>query len=134
MDSWVGKIPWRRDRLPTPVFLGFPPGSAGKEPACNAGELGLIPGLGRSPGEGKGYPLQYSGLENSKGVTKSQTRLSDFHFHFLPAANMKRYPSLRLCFNIIYLIILSFLYIKKQTPFFQFKLLTTSNYQLLSTC
>ena len=44
---------------------GFPCGSAGKESACNAGDLGLIPGLGRSPGEGKGYPLQYSGLENS---------------------------------------------------------------------
>ena len=46
-------------------LLGFPCGSAGKESACNAGDLGLIPGLGRSPGEGKGYPLQYSGLENS---------------------------------------------------------------------
>ena len=62
---WVGKIHWRRDRLPTLVFLGFPCGSAGKESTCNAGDLGLIPGLGRSPGEGKGYPLQYSGLENS---------------------------------------------------------------------
>ena len=57
--------PWRSDRLPTPVFLDFPCGSAGKESACNAGDLGLIPRLGRSPGEGKGYPLQYSGLENS---------------------------------------------------------------------
>ena len=45
-------------------LLGFPCGSAGKELACNAGDLGLIPGLRRSPGEGKGYPLQYSGLEN----------------------------------------------------------------------
>ena len=44
---------------------GFPCGSAGKESACNAGDLGSIPGLGRSPGKGKGYPLQYSGLENS---------------------------------------------------------------------
>ena len=56
-----------------------------KEPACNVGDLGLIPGLGRSPGEGKGYPLQYSGLENPmdcvvQGVAKSRTRLSDFHF------------------------------------------------------
>ena len=67
----VGKIRWRRDRLPTLVFLGFPSGSDGKESACNAGDLGPIPGLGRSLGEGKGYPLQYSGLENS-----SQTRLS----------------------------------------------------------
>ena len=79
--------PWRRDRLPTSVFLGFPGGSAGKESTCNAGDLGLIPGLGRSPGEGKGYPLQYSGLENSMdcivdGVTKSRTQLSDFHFLF----------------------------------------------------
>ena len=64
-NSWIRKICWRRDGLPTPVFLGFPCGSAGKESACNAGDLGLIPGLGRSPGEGKGYPLQYSGLENS---------------------------------------------------------------------
>ena len=59
----VGKIPWRRDRLPTPVFMGFPGGSAGKESACSAGVPGLILGLGGSPGEGKGYPLQYSGLE-----------------------------------------------------------------------
>ena len=47
------------------MIKGFPGGSAGKESACNAGDLGLIPGLGRSPGERKGYPLQYSGLENS---------------------------------------------------------------------
>ena len=82
-DSWVGKICWLRDRLPTPVFLGFPFGSIGKESTCNAGDLGSIPGLERSTGEGKGYPLQYSGLENSMdsivhGVTKSQTQLSDF--------------------------------------------------------
>ena len=60
-NSWVGKIPWRRDRLPTSVFFGFPSGSAGKESACNVGDLGSLLGLGRSPGEGKGYPLQYSG-------------------------------------------------------------------------
>ena len=47
------------------MFLGFPCGSTGKELACNVGDLGLIPGLRRSPGEGKGYPLQYSDLENS---------------------------------------------------------------------
>ena len=58
---WVGKIRWKRDRLPTPVFLGFTCGSAGKYSACNVGNLGSIPRLGRSPGEGKGYPLQYSG-------------------------------------------------------------------------
>ena len=75
----------RRDRLPTPVFLGFPSGSAGKDYACNVGDLGLIPVLGRSLEEGKGYPLQYSGLENPMdytvhGVARSQTRLSNFHF------------------------------------------------------
>ena len=59
------EVHWRRDRLPTPVFLGFPCGSTGKESACNVGDLGSIPGLGRSLGGGKGYPLQYSGLENS---------------------------------------------------------------------
>ena len=114
-----------KHRLPTPVFLGYPGGSAGKESAYNAGDPSLIPGLARSPGEGIGYPrqlflefpggsegkestcnaedpspisglarspgegigypLQHSGLENSMeyiahGVTKSQTRLSDFHF------------------------------------------------------
>ena len=78
-DSCIRKIPWRRDRLPTPVFLGFPGGSAGKESACNAEDLGSIPELGRSPGEGKGYPLQYFGLENSidytivHGFAKSRT-------------------------------------------------------------
>ena len=52
--------PWRRDRLPSPVFLGFPGGSAGKESACNAGDPTSISGSGRSAGEGIGYPLQYS--------------------------------------------------------------------------
>ena len=51
-DSWVGKIPWRRDRLPTPVLLGFLGGSDGKEFAYNLGDLGSISGLGRSPEEG----------------------------------------------------------------------------------
>ena len=62
---------------------GFPDSSVGKESTCNVGDLGSIPGLGRSPGEGN--PLQYSGLENSidcivHGVAKSLTLLSDFHF------------------------------------------------------
>ena len=92
-NSWVRNILWRRDRLLTSVFLGFPCGSAGKESTCNVGDLGLIPGLGRSPGEGKGYPLQYSGLENSMdcivhGVAKSQTRLSVFHFTFTLYSNI----------------------------------------------
>ena len=65
----------------------WPLGSASKEAARNSGDLGSIPGLGRSPGEGKGYRLQYSGLGNSMdciihGVTKNRIWLSDFHFHF----------------------------------------------------
>ena len=81
LDNWC---------VPVNVLLdqkhsGLPCGSVGKETACNVGDLGLVPGLGRFPGEGKGHSLQYSGLENSMGyivhgVTKSQTRLSNFHF------------------------------------------------------
>ena len=63
----VGKIPWRSDRLPTPVFTDFPGGSDDKESACNVGDLGSIPGLGRSSGGGYGNPLQYSCLENPHG-------------------------------------------------------------------
>ena len=69
------------------AFLGFPGGLAGKESTCNAGDLGLIPGLGRSPGEGNGNPLQYSRLENPMGrgawqatvhgTAKSQKQLND---------------------------------------------------------
>ena len=69
---------------------GLPGGLVSNEYVCNVGDLRLIPGLGRAPGEGNGDPLQYSGLENSmerggdgqaisRGVAKSQTRLSDFH-------------------------------------------------------
>ena len=71
-------------------------GSADKESACSAGDLGSIPGLGRAPGDGKGYPLQYSGLENSMGclvcgVAKSRTQLSDFHFEKqLPTSSRKK--------------------------------------------
>ena len=74
-DSWVRKFPWRRDRLPTPAFLGFPGGPAGKESTCNVGDLGSIPGLGRSPGGGHGNPLQYSCLENSmdRGAWRAQS-------------------------------------------------------------
>ena len=69
-------------------LVGFPCDSAGKESTCNTGDLASIPGLWRSPGEGKGYPLQYSGLENSMdcivhGVAKSRTQLRNFHFSFL---------------------------------------------------
>ena len=87
----VWKI-WLQFSIPVDIYwytcflLGFPCGSAGKESTCNVGDLSLIPGLGRSPEEEKGYPVQYSGLENSMeytvhGVVKSQIRLSDFHFH-----------------------------------------------------
>ena len=73
----------------TSPMSGFPDSSVDKESSYNAGDPGSIPGLGKSSGEGKGYPLQYSGLENSMdcmvhGVTKSQTRLSDFHFMITP--------------------------------------------------
>ena len=66
--------------------LGFPCGSAGKESACNVGDLSSIPGLGKSPGGGNGYPLQYSDLENSMdsvvhAVAKSRPQLSQFHLH-----------------------------------------------------
>ena len=96
-NSWVWKICWKWDRLPTPLFLGFPCGSAGKESTCNVGDLGSIPGLGISSGEGKGYPLPYSGLEDSMdcrvhGVTKSRTQLSDFHFH-IPMKGFPRWSS-----------------------------------------
>ena len=81
--------------------VGFPGGSDGKEPACNAGDLSSIPGLGRSPGEVNGYSLQYSGLENSMnrgvwhatvhGVAKSWTQLCDFHFHVCINLNILYY-------------------------------------------
>ena len=75
---------------------GFPHSSVGKESACNVGDPDLIPGSGRSPGEGKSYLLQYSGLENSMvcivhGVAKSQTQLSDLHFQFHIKLQWKSY-------------------------------------------
>ena len=97
MSSWVGKIHLRRNGLPALEFLASPCGSAGKEFTCNFGDLSSIPGLGRCPGEGKGYPLQCSSLENSMdcivhGVTKSQT-LNDFHFLFI----LERFQRANLC-------------------------------------
>ena len=79
---------------------GFPGGSAGKESACNAGDLGPIPGLGRSPGEDKGCLLQYSSLENPMdytihGVAKSRTRLSNFHFTSLVAQKLESMPAMQ---------------------------------------
>ena len=92
--SWVGKIHWRRDRLPTPVSLSFPCGSAGKESACNVGDLGLNLELGRSPSPLRRqrlftpvfWPREFHGLY---GVTKSRTRLGDFHSLF---THFDRYP------------------------------------------
>ena len=86
-------LEWRM-RTPS-ICWGFPCGSAGKESAYNVGDLGSIHGLGRSPAEGKGYPLQYSDLENSMdstvhSVTKSRTQLSNFHFHFLSQSTEER--------------------------------------------
>ena len=85
----VRKIPWRRDKLPTSIFLGFPWASDSKWSACNEGDLGLSPGLRRSPGGGHGNPLQYSCLGNPKdreawwatvhGVTKIRTWLRTAH-------------------------------------------------------
>ena len=82
----VLKLIWHQSKLCIISIVSFPCGSAGKESTCNAVDLSLIPGLGRSPEEGKGNPLQCSGMENSmdcivQGVTKSRTPLSDFHFH-----------------------------------------------------
>ena len=70
-ETSVQFLGWE-ERLPTPVFLGFPFGSASKESACNAEELDLIPGLGRSAGEGKGYPLQYSWASLLAQLVKNQ--------------------------------------------------------------
>ena len=92
IDSWVRKIPWRRDRLPIPVFLGFPGGSDGKNPPA-MWETWVWSLLGKSPGEGNSYTVQYSCLANSMDrgacqvtvyrVSKSQTQLSDFHFTYM---------------------------------------------------
>ena len=87
-DSWVRKIPWKKCWPLTPVFLGFPDCSVSKESARGAGDLGLIPGLVRAPGEGHGDSLLYSCLESCQGqrslagytvyvVTKTWTRPSD---------------------------------------------------------
>ena len=85
--TWINPLNHRNNpHLPEHQnnFPRFPGGSAGKESTCNAGDLGLMPQLGRSPGEGKGYPLWSSGLENSMDcivhrVAKSRTQLSHFH-------------------------------------------------------
>ena len=101
--SWEDAGMWsRRDRLSTSVFLGCPGHSTGKESTCSVGDLGSVPGLGRSPGEGNSYLLQYSDLGNSMncivhGVTKSWTGLSKLHFRF-------HYHSHHAVYNIPWLI------------------------------
>ena len=81
LDSWVRKVLWRGERLATPAFLGFPFGSAGRESACSAGDLGSIPGLGRSPGERKGYPTPVFWPGESQRVGHNRVTFS-FTFHF----------------------------------------------------
>ena len=83
LDSWIRKIRWRKDRLPTPVFEGFPGGSAVKEYACNAGDLGSIPGLGRFPWRREMLPTpvfwpgEFHGLySQKKSDTTEQLALS----------------------------------------------------------
>ena len=80
--KWTVVLKFGRKCLGLPLFLttsykGFPGGSAGKESICNAGDLGSIPGLGRSPGEGNGSPLQYSDLENSMDCIVQEVAESD---------------------------------------------------------
>ena len=92
----------QRKKTQLPLLMGFPDSSVGKGSPCNVGDLGSIPWLGRSPGEGKGYPLQYSGLENSmgyivQGVAKNWTRLSDFHS--LPHSHFWRLRSKKGCWG-----------------------------------
>ena len=86
---WSYPPGWNVTKINCNLVHGFPSGSAGKKSARNVGDLGSIPGLGRSPGEGKSFLLQYSGLKNSMdcivhGVTKNQTQLSNFHFTIKP--------------------------------------------------
>ena len=87
----------RRIKILWPIYKSFPFGSAGKESTCDVGYLGSIPGLGRFHGVGKGYPLQYSRLENSmdcidQGVTKNWTQLNDFYFSFSLSLEVLNWP------------------------------------------
>ena len=78
LAQFLGReVPWRRDRLPTPVFLGFPCGSDGKESTCSAGDLCSISGLGSSPGEGTGYPLQYSWASLVAQMVKNSSAMQE---------------------------------------------------------
>ena len=102
-NPWVRKIPWRKVVVQYKMIkstLGFPSGSVGRESACSARDLGLIPCLGRSLGERNSYPLQYSSLENPmdctvQGIAKSWTLLSNFHLTLLQSqttASLLSYP------------------------------------------
>ena len=92
----IRKIPWRRDRLPTPVFLGFPGGSDSKESACKARDLSSIPESGRSPGKGHDYPLQYSCLKpgrlQSMGLSNKHTHILDL----VPGGKESESPGLQI--------------------------------------
>ena len=79
----VKKFPWRRDRLPTPVFLGFPNGLDDKESTCNVGDLGSIPRVGRSPGQEIGYPLQYSWASLVAQLVKNLPAMRETPVQFL---------------------------------------------------
>ena len=99
-------------------ILGLPLCSSGKEFSCNEGDLGSIPGLGRSPGERKGYPFQYSGLENSMdclghGVAKSRTQLSVFHFYFMQLLSQHMFQ--RPCQNTLWEFLIMFRYFVSPT-------------------
>ena len=96
-DSWVGKILWRRNRLPTPVFLGLPGVSHGKKSTRNAGDLSSIPGLGRSPGGRYSNPLQYSCLENPLG----QRSLAGYSPWGLKETDVTKFSTYSTCFYII---------------------------------
>ena len=106
-ETWVwslGREDPREDGKATHSSTGLCWWLSGEESTCNVGDLSSIPGLGRSPGEGKGYPVQYSGLENSmdcivRGLTKSWTQLSSFHFHI--ASQAPDLPSWKIHFNKI---------------------------------
>ena len=120
----VRKIPWRQNRLPTPVFLGFPGGSAGKESACNVGDLGLIPGLGRSLWEGNWLPTpvfwpgEFHELYSPQGCKESDTTelslFTSFTFisigsYFMPSLSLW-FPSTKIQLNtrVCGLVILEF--------------------------
>ena len=116
----VRKIHWRRDRLPTPVLLRFPGGSAVKESACNVGNPGLIPGLGRSPWEGNWLPTpvfwpgEFHGLYSQQGCKESDTIFTSFTFisvgsYFMPPLSLW-FPSTKIQLNtrVCGLVILEF--------------------------